>query len=450
MVWRQMICKLLNNQRKHMVQTGIILAASLLVGQVFAADINGVRMWRAPDHTRLVFDLSGPVKHEILTLSSPERVVIDIPAASFKASFDSLNFASTPIKKLRSGVRNKNDLRLVLDMSQAIKPRSFLLAASGDLHDRLVVDLYDAKKEKSAVIISANHSKKRDIIIAIDAGHGGEDPGALGPGKLREKDVVLKMAKKLKDKIDQRPGYTAKLIRTGDYYIGLTKRRDLARKFQADMFVSIHADAFSDSRANGTSVYALSPGGATSASAKFLAQKANSADLVGGVSLSDKDDVLASVLFDLSMTASLDASLDVGREVLGQMKQVSRLHKTKVEQAGFAVLKSPDIPSILVETGFISNPQESRRLNSSSYQHKMADAIYTGIHQYFKSHPPDGTLIAWQQQNSGKGRQYVVSSGDTLSGIAMRHKVSLASLKRTNDMASSKIRVGQKLKIPGS
>jgi N-acetylmuramoyl-L-alanine amidase len=445
-----MICKLLNTQLKHIVLTVMILVASLLVSQAFAADINGVRMWRAPDHTRLVFDLSGPVKHEILTLSSPERVVIDISAASLKSSFDSLDFDKTPITKLRSGVRNKKDLRLVLDMNQAIKPRSFLLAASGDLHDRLVVDLYDQKQKSSPVIISANNSKKRDIIIAIDAGHGGEDPGALGPGKLREKDVVLKISKKLKDKIDKTAGYSARLIRTGDYYIGLTKRRELARQYQADMFVSIHADAFSDARANGTSVYALSPRGATSASAKFLAQKQNSADLVGGVSLSDKDDVLASVLFDLSMTASLDASLDVGREVLTQIKQVSRLHKKQVEQAGFAVLKSPDMPSILVETGFISNPQESRRLNSSSYQYKMANAIHVGIERYFSSHPPDGTLIAWQQQNSGKGRQYVVSSGDTLSGIAQRYKVSVTSLKRTNSMASSKIRVGQKLKIPAS
>lgn len=445
-----MICKLLNTQLKHIVLTLMILAASLLVSQAFAADINGVRMWRAPDHTRLVFDLSGPVKHEIITLSSPERVVIDISAASLKSSFDSLDFDKTPITKLRSGVRNKKDLRLVLDMNQAIKPRSFLLAASGDLHDRLVVDLYDQKQKSSPVIISANNSKKRDIIIAIDAGHGGEDPGALGPGKLREKDVVLKISKKLKDKIDKTAGYSARLIRTGDYYIGLTKRRQLARQYQADMFVSIHADAFSDARANGTSVYALSPRGATSASAKFLAQKQNSADLVGGVSLSDKDDVLASVLFDLSMTASLDASLDVGREVLTQIKQVSRLHKKQVEQAGFAVLKSPDMPSILVETGFISNPQESRRLNSSSYQYKMANAIHVGIERYFSSHPPDGTLIAWQQQNSGKGRQYVVSSGDTLSGIAQRYKVSVNSLKRTNSIASSKIRVGQKLKIPAS
>ena len=445
-----MICKLLNTQLKHIVLTLMILAASLLVSQAFAADINGVRMWRAPDHTRLVFDLSGPVKHEIITLSSPERVVIDISAASLKSSFDSLDFDKTPITKLRSGVRNKKDLRLVLDMNQAIKPRSFLLAANGDLHDRLVVDLYDQKQKSSPVIISANNSKKRDIIIAIDAGHGGEDPGALGPGKLREKDVVLKISKKLKDKIDKTAGYSARLIRTGDYYIGLTKRRQLARQYQADMFVSIHADAFSDARANGTSVYALSPRGATSASAKFLAQKQNSADLVGGVSLSDKDDVLASVLFDLSMTASLDASLDVGREVLTQIKQVSRLHKKQVEQAGFAVLKSPDMPSILVETGFISNPQESRRLNSSSYQYKMANAIHVGIERYFSSHPPDGTLIAWQQQNSGKGRQYVVSSGDTLSGIAQRYKVSVNSLKRTNSIASSKIRVGQKLKIPAS
>lgn len=442
--------KLLNNQLKHIALTIIILVASLLVSQGFAAEINGVRMWRAPDHTRLVFDLSGPVKHEILTLSSPDRVVIDIPSAALKSSFDSLDFDNTPITKLRSGVRNKKDLRLVLDMNQAIKPRSFLLAASGSLADRLVVDLYDEQKEKSVVIVSTSNSKKRDIIIAIDAGHGGEDPGALGPGKLREKDVVLKIAKKLKDKIDKTSGYRAKLIRTGDYYIGLTKRRELARKYQADMFVSIHADAFSDARANGTSVYALSPRGATSASAKFLAQKANSADLVGGVSLSDKDDVLASVLFDLSMTASLDASLDVGREVLAQIKQVSRLHKKKVEQAGFAVLKSPDMPSILVETGFISNPQESRRLNSSSYQYKMANAIQVGVERYFNSHPPDGTLIAWQQQNSTKGRQYTVSSGDTLSGIAQRYKVSVNSLKRINSMASSKIRVGQKLTIPAS
>jgi N-acetylmuramoyl-L-alanine amidase len=216
------------------------------------------------------------------------------------------------------------------------------------------------------------------------------------------------------------------------------------------MFVSIDAAAFSAARANGTSVYALSPSGATSASAKFLAQKANSAELGGGVSLSDKDDVLASVLFDLSMTASLDASLDVGREVLAQIQQVSKLHKKKVEQAGFAVLKSPDMPSILVETGFISNPQESRRLNSSSYQYEMANAIQTGVKRYFNSHPPDGTLIAWQQQNSGKGRQYVVSSGDTLSGIAQRYKVSVTSLKRTNSIASNKIRIGQKLEIPAS
>ena len=251
------------------------------------------------------------------------------------------------------------------------------------------------------------------------------------------------------------------MIRDGDYYVGLAKRRDLARKAQADFFVSIHADAFTNPSANGSSVYALSKSGATSASARILAQRENEADLVGGVSLSDKDQVLAGVLTDLSMTATLDASLSVGGQLLGEMGKISRLHSKRVEQAGFAVLKSPDIPSLLVETGFISNPHESSKLKTSSYQGKMAQAIYEGIDRYFRESPPPDTYFAAVKRGDitpagGRStpgssvREYVIANGDTLSGIAHRYNVPLRDLQRHNQLSGSDIRVGQKIKIPAS
>jgi N-acetylmuramoyl-L-alanine amidase len=293
-----------------------------------------------------------------------------------------------------------------------------------------------------------HQSDKRDIIIAIDAGHGGEDPGAIGPNRKREKDVVLAIAKELDALLKADKGFSPTLIRTGDYYISLRGRRDLARQRQADLFVSIHADAFKRKEARGASVYALSTSGATSTAARYLAQRENESDLVGGVSLSDKDDILAGVLADLSMTSTLDNSLKLGGKVLRNMDRVARLHKKGVEQAGFAVLKSPDIPSILVETGFISNPEESRLLATSDYQKKMARAIHAGIREWFLAHPPSGTLIAWQKQQ--EGQQYVIARGDTLSGIAQRFNVSLADLKIRNGIAGEKIMVGQKLLIPTS
>jgi len=287
---------------------------------------------------------------------------------------------------------------------------------------------------------------RRDIIIAIDAGHGGEDPGASGPKKLREKEVVLKIARKLYARLAKTPGFKPVMIRDGDYYVSLRGRRDLARKAQADLFVSIHADAFSQASANGASVYVLSTRGATSTAAQYLADRENAADLVGGVRLSDKDDVLAGVLTDLSMTATLDTSLSLGRDVLVEVDKIAKLHKRKVEQAGFAVLKSPDIPSILVETGFISNPGEAQKLATGAYQDKMARAMQLGIQDWFTTHPPAGTLLAWQR--SQRTREYVIVSGDTLSEIAERHRVSVSSLKSSNGLKSNTIRVGQKLIIP--
>jgi N-acetylmuramoyl-L-alanine amidase len=419
----------------------------LVTSAALAADVQDVRLWRAPDHTRIVFDLNGPVEHKLIQLDNPHRIVIDIENAHLKASLASLELANTPVKRVRSGVREGDDLRVVLDMDAAVNPRSFALKANEKAGDRLVLDLYDKKTSSAGTVRkSINQSAKRDIIIAIDAGHGGEDPGALGPKKLREKDVVLKIAKELHALFAADKGFDPELIRTGDYYISLKGRRDLARKKQADLFVSIHADAFKRKEANGASVYALSTKSATSTAARYLAQRENAADLVGGVSLDDKDDVLAGVLADLSMTSTLDTSLKLGDGVLRRVDTIAVLHKNKVEQAGFAVLKSPDIPSILVETGFISNPQESRKLATSSYQKKMARAIHSGIKTWFIEHPPSGTLIAWNKQQGGQ--QYTIASGDTLSGIAQRFSVSVSELQSYNGLSGTRIKVGQKLTIP--
>jgi len=418
----------------------------LATSSVWAVEVHEVRLWRAPDHTRIVFDLTGPSDHKLIVLDNPGRIVLDMEDASLKANLANLKLDNTPVTRIRSGVREGDDLRVVLEISASVNPRSFALKANEKAGDRLVLDLYDKQTKSIAVKKSVKQSAKRDIIIAIDAGHGGEDPGALGPKRLREKDVVLAIARELNALLKADKGFQPTMIRSGDYYVSLKGRRDLARRRQADLFVSIHADAFKRKEAHGASVYALSTRGATSTAARYLAQRENSADLVGGVSLSDKDDVLAGVLADLSMTSTLDTSLKLGGKVLRNVDSVAKLHKNNVEQAGFAVLKSPDIPSILVETGFISNPSESKKLATRSYQKKMARAIHRGIKDWFLDHPPSGTLIAWQKQRGG--RQYTIARGDTLSAIAQRFNVSLSDLKSRNSISGSRIMVGQKLTIP--
>jgi N-acetylmuramoyl-L-alanine amidase len=413
----------------------------------WSVEVDDVRLWRAPDHTRIVFDLSGPTEHKLIVLDNPGRIVLDVENARIKTSITDLKLEGTPVQLVRTGVRDGDDLRVVLELNAAVKPRSFFLKANEQAGDRLVLDLYDKAPRAEAVATkSVQHNDKRDIIIAIDAGHGGEDPGAIGPNRSREKDVVLAIAKELNALLKADKGFQPTMIRTGDYYISLRGRRDLARQRQADLFVSIHADAFKRREAHGASVYALSTQGATSTAASYLAQRENASDLVGGVTLSDKDDLLAGVLADLSMTSTLDNSLKLGDKVLRKVDTVAKLHKKRVEQAGFAVLKSPDIPSILVETGFISNPSESKLLASSAYQKKMARAIHAGIREWFLAHPPSGTLIAWQKQQLGQ--QYIIARGDTLSGIAERFNVPLSDLKIRNGISGEKILVGQKLLIP--
>jgi N-acetylmuramoyl-L-alanine amidase len=426
---------------------GLVVLCLLLSESALSAKIEELRLWRAPDHTRLVFDLSEPADHTLLELKNPDRLVIDIKKAEWGSTPD-LELDGTPIKGVRTAVRNDRDIRVVLDLKSQVKPRSFALKATDTKKDRLVIDLVDPSAPPKVVARKVDNSEKRDIIVAIDAGHGGEDPGAIGPGKIQEKKVVLAIAAELRQLFEDAKGYQPVMIRTGDYYVSLSGRRKLARDAQADVFISIHADAFTNPQANGASVYALSLRGASSTAARYLAQRENAADLVGGVTLSDKDDVLASVLTDLSMTSTLDRSLQMGSSVLAEMGNVARLHKDHVEQAAFAVLKSPDIPSILVETGFISNPTEARRLNNSAYRRKMANAIFAGVSDHFYAQPPPGTYVAWSKE---QGQQiYTIARGDTLSGIAQKFKVSVESLRSHNNINGSRILVGQTLVIPRS
>ena len=455
---------------------GLLLTA-LAVDALAATQVRSVRLWRAPDNTRLVFDLSGPVQHSVFTLTAPDRLVIDINGATLGGPLN-VSTANTPITAMRSAQRTPTDLRVVVDLKKAVTPKSFTLAPNAQYGNRLVVDLFDNPADaaptpppapnvatvpavpvtptKPEIKLPPAPAGKRDIVVVIDAGHGGEDPGASGSRGQHEKDVVLAIARELQRQINGLKGFRAELTRTGDYFIPQRGRTEIARKKGADLFVSIHADAAPSSAAFGASVFALSDRGATSETARWLADSENRSDLIGGagnVSLDDKDRMLAGVLLDLSMTASLTSSLNVGQKVLSNIGRVTPLHKQRVEQAGFMVLKSPDIPSILVETGFISNANEASKLATVSHQQALARSISSGVRQFFQQNPPPGTYIAWLR-DSGKiaqgPRDHRVSPGETLAMIAVRYQVSAATLRSANNLSSDELKVGQTLTIPGT
>lgn len=451
--------------------TGLILGISA-VTQAAAAPIvvSAARVWPAADYTRITLEAAQPIRHTMIMLKDPERLVLDlenVELASLK-TLSSKILASDPyIQQVRVANFKPGVVRLVIDLKTEIKPQIFSLPPAGEYRDRLVLDIYPAQdplmamleqhenKSSSAIAPDAGNNAAtvepkikieplpktytqadadksapieqpkplepepqptkpaeiatakpesnklepveqqvikdktdaRMITIAIDAGHGGEDPGAHGANGSNEKDITLAIAKKLKEQIDAEPNMRGVLTRDGDFFIPLHGRVVKARKLQADLFISIHADAFVRPDARGSSVFALSERGATSASARYLAKKENESDLIGGVSLDDKDPYLARTLLDLSQTATISDSLKLGKAVLGHLSNINSLHKGSVEQAGFAVLKSPDIPSILVETAFISNPEEERRLNDTDYQDKLAGSILAGIKKYFATNP---------------------------------------------------------------
>ncbi|MBM0282139.1 N-acetylmuramoyl-L-alanine amidase [Pseudomonas chlororaphis] len=455
---------------------GLLLTA-LAVDALAATQVRSVRLWRAPDNTRLVFDLSGPVQHSVFTLTAPDRLVIDINGATLGGPLN-VSTANTPITAMRSAQRTPTDLRVVIDLKKAVTPKSFTLTPNAQYGNRLVVDLFDNPADaaptpppapnvatvpavpvtptKPEIKLPPAPAGKRDIVVVIDAGHGGEDPGASGSRGQHEKDVVLAIARELQRQINGLKGFRAELTRTGDYFIPLRGRTEIARKKGADLFVSIHADAAPSRAAFGASVFALSDRGATSETARWLADSENRSDLIGGagnVSLDDKDRMLAGVLLDLSMTASLTSSLNVGQKVLSNIGRVTPLHKQRVEQAGFMVLKSPDIPSILVETGFISNANEASKLATVSHQQALARSISSGVRQFFQQNPPPGTYIAWLR-DSGKiaqgPRDHRVSPGETLAMIAVRYQVSAATLRSANNLSSDELKIGQTLTIPGT
>jgi N-acetylmuramoyl-L-alanine amidase len=339
---------------------------------------------------------------------------------------------------------------LVLELTETAKPKTFLLAPNEQYGHRLVVDLPPA--QAAPVVRRApppTTGSGRDVVVVIDAGHGGEDPGASGRSGAREKDVVLAIARRLAAEVEARPGMHAVLVREGDYFVSHRKRMDIAHEARADFFISIHADSYRDSTAKGATVYVLSDKGATDEAALLLAQRENASDLMGGVSLADKDQMLARVLLDLSQNAALSASTAAGQRLIRRMSAVTAMRRTQVQQAPFLVLKSPDIPSVLVETAYISNPREEAALRSSKHQSALAAALRQGIEDYFAANPPEGSYFATHPAAAPtEPVRHVIVRGETLSGIAERYRVSSASIRRSNGLRSDVLRVGQVLTIP--
>jgi N-acetylmuramoyl-L-alanine amidase len=425
---------------------GTLLVSVLAPLPAAAAQILAVRVWPADDYTRVTLENDSDLKATHFVVKDPERLVVDVEGIDLNAALKGLVAkiqSNDPyIKQVRVGQNRPNVVRLVFDLKEEVKPQVFTLSPVGEYRHRLIFDLYpvnppdliaaliekgdwldapkpdgkfplaekppepEAQKPQRELPLARTpgrdlfHESQRDypraeppqltrlITIALDPGHGGEDPGAIGRGGSREKDVVLAIARRLKAKIEEQPNMRVMLTRDADYFVPLHMRVQKARKVQADLFMSIHADAFVESTARGSSVFVLSEKGATSTAARWLANKENSADMIGGVNIKTQDRQLASVLLDLSTTAQISDSLKLGRAVLGEIGGINKLHRGSVEQAGFAVLKAPDIPSILIETAFISNPEEESKLTDDAYQDQMAEAVMKGIRRYFSKNPP--------------------------------------------------------------
>lgn len=404
-------------------------------------NVNALHYWNADKHTSMVFELAQKTPYNIFLLANPARLIIDFKNAKLKRPLAQPAKNHALFSRIRIGTRNKNNLRVVADLKTAVNQKSFFAPPNKSQGHRLVVKVTPKHAVKKATKTVTKQA--RDIVIAIDAGHGGIDPGARGARGTQEKKVVLDIAKKLTVLIDAKPGLKAVMVRKGDYRIKLRRRMEIARKAKADLFVSIHADAFRNKKAKGASVFTVSNRGASSEAARWLADHENSADLVGGVTLSDKENILATVLMDLSQTATKEVSRNVAVKILKNFKRIGHLHKNSVQKAGFVVLKSPDIPSILIETAFISNPNEEKRLRSSRYQKKIAKAIFKGVVAHFEQYPPVNTYFALNAK-----QRHVIASGETLSGIAFRYGVSMRAIKVANALSTDAIRVGQVLKIP--
>jgi N-acetylmuramoyl-L-alanine amidase len=433
---------------------------------VQAAVVEAARIEATAEYTRLVFELDAGLEHQIFTLDNPDRIVIDLAGTRLNGNLNALDLNGTPIAKIRSAARNNSDLRVVLDVQGKMQPRSFFKARNAEHGDQLILDLYSANTAAPDAAVAAELpiasasvadvvDEKRDIVVAISAGHGGDDPGAIGVDRLREKNVTLAISRELEAMINAMPGYRAVMIRDGDRYVGLRERTELGHKANADLYLAIHADAHGNKQASGSTIYALSANGATSEQARLLAEKENAADLiggVGGVSLDDKDEMLRTVLIDFSMNAQIATSLEIGDQVIQALGEVISMRRRNVEQAAFVELKSADIPSLLIEAGYITNARDARNLDSPEWRRNFAGALTEAVTQWFYERPPQGTWVAWQKDHGGIiPATYTIKRGDSLSEIAERYGVALAALKFANEISNSDdIRVGQVLTIPGA
>lgn len=454
----------------------------LYLGCLQAVEIKTVRAVHQPALTQVLFELSGPVRYHVFTMTNPDRVVIDFQGTRATGPLALASVPASRVRALRSGKRGVHDLRVVLDLAAPVHVSSGALRPDQTRGHRVAVQLEPragmtsrapgvpptagvalaakppmrpaeraAPARTSPVVPVAfrppppvaptPRAPRREFVVAVDAGHGGDDVGAIGAAGTYEKDIVLAVARELAHRVNSQPGMRAVLTRDGDYFLNLRTRMEKARARKADLFISVHADAFRDRRVQGSSVFVLSQRGASSEAAKWLAESENASDLIGGVSLDDKDRVLKSVLLDLSQTASIEASIDLGNHVLTALKRLGAVHRKRVEHAGFMVLKSPDIPSILVETAFISNPTEEKKLRSPGYRRQLADAIMRGVTSYFDQSAPAATRLA-------DNRNHRVSTGETLSGIAEHYEVSINSIKLANNMRSETVKTGELLRIP--
>lgn len=465
----------------------VVLAGLTCVCAVQAAEVKALRVWAGPEYTRAVIDVSGDLEYKLFQLSGPDRIVLDLDGSALADGFRAGD-GSGLLKDVRTGKHGKHGVRVVLDLNGKAHPKSFLLKPNGKEGYRLVVDLYPQTggTAKAPAPVAAHQeliSGSRKVVVAIDAGHGGVDPGAHGPSGTWEKSITLKVARELAKLVDAQPGMTAVLTRNGDYFIPLKRRYQIARQHNADVFVSIHADAFRDSDARGSSVWVLSARGKSSEAARWLADSQNRADLIG-VSLDDKDDTLAAVLLDLQQGYAMQASSTVAKNVFKALAKLGPTHRNHIEHANFVVLRSPDVPSILVETAFITNPAEERKLKSPAHREKLAEAILGGIKNYFETTPPPGTWFAAQAARrrgdvlasaavapsapavakaTASGAMQVasagsadanvrdlhrVSRGETLSGIARQYGVSIDSLRTANSLNGNMLRAGAVLAIP--
>ncbi|KTG22122.1 N-acetylmuramoyl-L-alanine amidase [Pseudoalteromonas sp. XI10] len=433
----------------------------LVVSQVALAQntINSVRVWPSPDSTRVVFDLNDKPDFSYFMLKNPARLVIDLKNTDKLDSLPAIPKKHQIVSKLRySKPKDSKSVRFVFELARASKPVVFALLPTDPYKHRLVVDLVDKTPKAEPVAVTNTSVKKRelnqerDIVIAIDAGHGGEDPGSIGPSGTYEKDITLQIAKRLERMIDSEKGMISRMVRRSDYFVNLNTRTSIARKKKADFFVSIHADAFTSPQPNGASVWVLSLRRANSEIGKWIEDKEKHSELLGGAAGVLKDTAsekyLAQALLDMSMDHSMKTGFSVAEEVVSELRKVAKMHKKRPQAASLAVLKSPDIPSILVETGFISNPREERMLKTAQHQERLAKAIFTSIKNYYMQNPPDDSLFA--KLKSQFPTKHKVRPGESLSILASRYNTSVSKLKTANNLKSNTLFIGQELDIPQS